>query len=86
MTPAMTTTSDDTLDRLSAATPAGRDRRRPSPADRPTGSGVERPSLVATGILLLGLLGFVLSVLFQLVERRALGWYHGLRAAARRPG
>ncbi|MFF4470567.1 ABC transporter permease [Streptomyces sp. NPDC001599] len=37
-----------------------------------------------TGILLLGLLGFVLSVLFQLVERRALGWYHGLRAAARR--
>ncbi|MFF8781987.1 ABC transporter permease [Streptomyces sp. NPDC015140] len=37
-----------------------------------------------TGILLLGLLGFVLSVLFQLAERRALGWYHGLRAAARR--
>ena len=37
-----------------------------------------------TGVLLLGLLGFVLSVLFQLVERRALGWYHGLRAAARR--
>ncbi|MFF0513034.1 ABC transporter permease [Streptomyces sp. NPDC004250] len=37
-----------------------------------------------TGILLLGLLGFVLSILFQLVERRALGWYHGLRAAARR--
>ncbi|MFJ4621055.1 ABC transporter permease [Streptomyces sp. NPDC088812] len=37
-----------------------------------------------TGILLLGLLGFVLSVLFQLVERRMLGWYHGLRAAGRR--
>ncbi|MEV5436921.1 ABC transporter permease subunit [Streptomyces sp. NPDC052682] len=37
-----------------------------------------------TGILLLGLLGFVLSVLFQLVERRVLGWYHGLRAATRR--
>ncbi|MFF3503822.1 ABC transporter permease [Streptomyces sp. NPDC003247] len=37
-----------------------------------------------TGILLLGLLGFVLSVLFQLVERRMLGWYHGLRAATRR--
>jgi ABC-type nitrate/sulfonate/bicarbonate transport system permease component len=37
-----------------------------------------------TGILLLGLLGFVLSVLFQLVERRVLGWYHGLRAAGRR--
>ncbi|MEU4654703.1 ABC transporter permease subunit [Streptomyces sp. NPDC023723] len=37
-----------------------------------------------TGILLLGLLGFVLSVLFQLVERRVLGWYHGSRAASRR--
>ncbi len=36
-----------------------------------------------TGILLLGLLGFALSVLFQWAERRALGWYHGLRAAAR---
>ncbi|WAZ25302.1 ABC transporter permease [Streptomyces cinnabarinus] len=37
-----------------------------------------------TGILLLGLLGFALSVVFQLVERRVLAWYHGLRAAARR--
>ncbi|GGQ75413.1 ABC transporter permease [Streptomyces flaveolus] len=37
-----------------------------------------------TGILLLGVLGFVLSVLFRLVERRVLGWYHGLRAASRR--
>ncbi|MGW0419751.1 ABC transporter permease [Streptomyces sp. NPDC003015] len=37
-----------------------------------------------TGILVLGLLGFVLSVVFQLVERRVLAWYHGLRAAARR--
>jgi ABC-type nitrate/sulfonate/bicarbonate transport system permease component len=37
-----------------------------------------------TGILLLGLLGFVLSVLFRLVERRVLGWYHGSRAASRR--
>ncbi|MBQ1092740.1 ABC transporter permease [Streptomyces sp. B93] len=37
-----------------------------------------------TGILLLGLLGFVLSVVFRLVERRALAWYHGLRASARR--
>ncbi|MBT3154317.1 ABC transporter permease subunit [Streptomyces sp. CHD11] len=37
-----------------------------------------------SGILLLGLLGFVLSVLFRLVERRMLGWYHGSRAAARR--
>ncbi|WP_404818566.1 ABC transporter permease [Streptomyces triticiradicis] len=37
-----------------------------------------------TGILVLGLLGFLLSVLFQLVERRVLGWYHGLRDASRR--
>ncbi|MBV1937955.1 ABC transporter permease subunit [Streptomyces sp. BV286] len=37
-----------------------------------------------TGILLLGLLGFVLSVVFRLVERRALGWYHGRRDASRR--
>ncbi|MEU5339792.1 ABC transporter permease [Streptomyces sp. NPDC020766] len=37
-----------------------------------------------TGILLLGLLGFVLSVLFRLVERRVLGWYHGSRDASRR--
>jgi ABC-type nitrate/sulfonate/bicarbonate transport system permease component len=37
-----------------------------------------------TGILVLGLLGFLLSVVFQWVERRVLGWYHGLRASARR--
>ncbi|MFI6654007.1 ABC transporter permease [Streptomyces sp. NPDC050523] len=37
-----------------------------------------------TGILVLGLLGFLLSVVFQLVERRVLAWYHGLRAATRR--
>ncbi|MFJ8463786.1 ABC transporter permease [Streptomyces swartbergensis] len=37
-----------------------------------------------TGILGLGLLGFLLSVVFQWVERRVLGWYHGLRASARR--
>ncbi|WP_190227647.1 ABC transporter permease [Streptomyces umbrinus] len=37
-----------------------------------------------TGILLLGLLGFVLSVVFRLVERRVLGWYHGLRDVSRR--
>ncbi|GGW47849.1 ABC transporter permease [Streptomyces caelestis] len=37
-----------------------------------------------TGILVLGLLGFLLSVVFQWVERRALGWYHGLRASVRR--
>nr|WP_196789260.1 ABC transporter permease subunit [Streptomyces caniscabiei] len=37
-----------------------------------------------TGILVLGLLGFVLSVVLRLVERRVLGWYHGLRASSRR--
>ncbi len=37
-----------------------------------------------TGILVLGLLGFALSVVFRLVERRVLGWYHGLRASTRR--
>lgn len=37
-----------------------------------------------TGILVLGLLGFLLSVVFQLVERRVLGWYRGLRATTRR--
>ncbi|MHA5046971.1 ABC transporter permease [Streptomyces sp. SD15] len=36
-----------------------------------------------TGILVLGLLGFLLSVVFQLVERRVLGWYHGLRSTRR---
>ncbi|NYV76531.1 ABC transporter permease [Streptomyces sp. UH6] len=37
-----------------------------------------------TGILVLGLLGFLLSVVFQLVERRVLSWYHGLRNSSRR--
>lgn len=66
MNPAMTTTSDN-LDHLSAAAPAGRDRRRPSPAGRPTGSGVERPSLIATGILLLGALYCLLPVVWVLI-------------------
>jgi ABC-type nitrate/sulfonate/bicarbonate transport system permease component len=35
------------------------------------------------GILLLGLLGFLLSMLFRLVEGRQLAWYHGLRRAQR---
>jgi ABC-type nitrate/sulfonate/bicarbonate transport system permease component len=35
-----------------------------------------------SGILLLGLLGFLLSVLFRLVERRVLAWYYG-RGAGR---
>ncbi len=36
-----------------------------------------------SGIILLGLLGFGLSLLFRLAERRALRWYEGLRAAQR---
>ncbi|MFE3825321.1 ABC transporter permease [Streptomyces sp. NPDC059092] len=36
-----------------------------------------------SGILLLGLLGFLLSLLFRAAERRALGWYHGLRRSRR---
>jgi ABC-type nitrate/sulfonate/bicarbonate transport system permease component len=36
-----------------------------------------------TGILLLGLLGVVLSLLFALFERRVLRWYRGQRAAQR---
>jgi ABC-type nitrate/sulfonate/bicarbonate transport system permease component len=37
-----------------------------------------------SGIILLGLIGFVLSELFRLAERRVLAWYHGLRDASRR--
>jgi ABC-type nitrate/sulfonate/bicarbonate transport system permease component len=37
-----------------------------------------------SGIILLGLLGFALSLLFRLVENRILNWYHGLRVAQRR--
>jgi len=36
-----------------------------------------------SGVLLLGLLGVLLSLAFRGVEHRVLGWYHGLRAAAR---
>ncbi|MFV0462136.1 MAG: ABC transporter permease [Nostocoides sp.] len=36
-----------------------------------------------TGIIMLGLLGVLLSVIFQLVERRALAWYRGQRDANR---
>ncbi|WP_213454125.1 ABC transporter permease [Rhizomonospora bruguierae] len=37
-----------------------------------------------TGIILLGLLGFVLSALFRFAENRVLAWYHGLRSAQRK--
>ena len=36
-----------------------------------------------SGILLLGLIGFALSVLCRAVENRVLAWYHGLRRAQR---
>jgi ABC-type nitrate/sulfonate/bicarbonate transport system permease component len=36
-----------------------------------------------TGIIVLGLLGFALSLAFQAAEKRILGWYHGLREAHR---
>jgi ABC-type nitrate/sulfonate/bicarbonate transport system permease component len=35
------------------------------------------------GMLMLGLLGFLLSLLFRLVENRWLAWYYGLRRAQR---
>jgi ABC-type nitrate/sulfonate/bicarbonate transport system permease component len=38
-----------------------------------------------SGILVLGLLGVLLSLLFQLLERRVLVWYRGLRNASRQP-
>lgn len=37
-----------------------------------------------TGIILLGLIGVALAAIFQLVERRVLSWYLGLRAAQRK--
>jgi ABC-type nitrate/sulfonate/bicarbonate transport system permease component len=39
-----------------------------------------------TGILLLGLLGFLLAVLLRLFERGALHWYFGLRQSQRNDG
>ena len=35
-----------------------------------------------SGIVLLGLLGVALSVLFQIVQGRVLGWYEGLKESA----
>ncbi len=34
-----------------------------------------------SGVLLLGLIGFAVSVIFQVCERRVLHWYHGQREA-----
>ncbi|GAA3756050.1 ABC-type nitrate/sulfonate/bicarbonate transport system permease component [Spinactinospora alkalitolerans] len=36
-----------------------------------------------SGIVLLGLIGFLLSLVFQFVEKRVLVWYNGVRAATR---
>jgi ABC-type nitrate/sulfonate/bicarbonate transport system permease component len=36
-----------------------------------------------SGVLLLGLIGIVLSLLFRIAERGLLGWYHGQRAGQR---
>jgi len=44
--------------------------------------GFQYPQMWA-GVLLLGLIGIVLSLLFRLVERRVLVWYHGQRVAER---
>jgi ABC-type nitrate/sulfonate/bicarbonate transport system permease component len=41
--------------------------------------GFQIPEMYS-GVLLLGLIGVLLSVLFRLVEGRVLGWYHGQRA------
>lgn len=37
-----------------------------------------------SGVLLLGLIGVALSLLFRLVESRVLAWYHGHRASQRK--
>lgn len=36
-----------------------------------------------SGVVLLGLIGVLLALVFQLVERSVLGWYHGLKGAER---
>lgn len=36
-----------------------------------------------SGVIVLGLIGVLLSLIFRLVERRVLVWYHGVRAAER---
>jgi ABC-type nitrate/sulfonate/bicarbonate transport system permease component len=36
-----------------------------------------------SGIILLGIIGIVLSLIFRFIEARLLGWYHGLRQSQR---
>lgn len=45
--------------------------------------GFEIPQMWS-GVFVLGLLGVLLALAFRLAERRILGWYHGVRGAARR--
>jgi ABC-type nitrate/sulfonate/bicarbonate transport system permease component len=37
-----------------------------------------------SGVLMLGLFGFALSMVFRLFEHHALAWYHGMRQVERR--
>ena len=46
--------------------------------------GFEIPEMWS-GVLVLGVIGVVLSVIFRVVERWVLRWYHGVRAAERAP-
>ena len=39
-----------------------------------------------SGILLLGILGYLVNLVFVLVERRVMGWHRGWRATAREAG
>src|SRR5690625_1139643 len=66
VSPAMTTTTD-TLKPRSSSAPVDTGRGRAAPGGRPTGSGVERPSIIATGILLLGALYALLPVVWVLI-------------------
>jgi ABC-type nitrate/sulfonate/bicarbonate transport system permease component len=45
-------------------------------------NGFQYPQMWS-GVLLLGLIGVLLSLIFRVVENRVLAWYHGLRAAER---
>jgi ABC-type nitrate/sulfonate/bicarbonate transport system permease component len=36
-----------------------------------------------SGVLLLGLIGVLISMLFRLAERRIMSWYYGIRSSQR---
>jgi ABC-type nitrate/sulfonate/bicarbonate transport system permease component len=62
-----------------------------SPPNKSSGLGYrivyfQRNYLIAeswSGIVLLGLTGVLLALIFGLVERRVLRWYHGMREVER---